>query len=80
MQTMEDLIGEVHYEWGLEKGREEGLERGREEGLERGREEGLEQAARALMAAQGLTPEAALDLLGVDGSLRERVLARLLAQ
>ena len=64
MQTMEDLIGEVHYEWGLEKGREEGLE----------------QAARALMAAQGLTSDAALDLLGVDGSLRERLVNRLRAQ
>ena len=64
MQTMEDLIGEVHYEWGLAKGREEGLE----------------QAARALMAAQGLTADAALDLLGVDGSLRERLIARLCAQ
>jgi hypothetical protein len=31
------------------------------------------------MAAQGLTAEAALDLLGVDGSLRERLFARLRA-
>ena len=88
MQTMEDLIGEVHYEWGLEKGREEGLERGREEGLERGREEGLvqgreeglAQAARALMAAQGLTADAALGLLGVEPDLRERLVNRLRAQ
>jgi hypothetical protein len=61
---MADAIGEWHYQ----------------EGLEQGREQGLEQAARALMAAQGLTPEAALDLLGVDGSLYERLFARLRVQ
>jgi flagellar biosynthesis/type III secretory pathway protein FliH len=78
---------EQGLEQGLEQGREEGLEQGlaqgREQGLEQGRvegrEEGLEQAARALMAAQGLTPEAALDLLGVEPAQRERVLASLSA-
>ena len=67
MGSMADAIGEWHYQEGLEQGRVEG------------REQGLEQAARALMAAQGLTAGAALDLLGVDGSLRERLFARLRA-
>jgi hypothetical protein len=67
MGSMADAIGEWHYQEGLEQG------------LAQGREEGLEQAARALMAAQGLTAGAALDLLGVDGSLRERLFALLRA-
>ena len=88
MGSMADAIGEWHYQEGLAQGREQGLAQGREQGLEQGLEQGreegleqgLEQAARALMAAQGLTPEAALDLLGVEPAQRERVLASLSAR
>lgn len=61
MKSMVEAIGEEHYRRGREKGREEVAA----------------QAARALMEAQGLTAEDALDLLRVDGPLRERVLPEL---
>ena len=69
-------------EMGFERGETAGFERGMacgvKQGIEQGREEGREGAsvecARNLMGSLGMTPEQALDALGVDGSCRMRCL------
>ena len=72
-------------EAGLAEGREAGLAEGREAGLAEGREAGLEDGRRLALAASvrtlgetlGLSPEAAMDALGVSPAERDALLKTL---
>ena len=76
-------------EEGLKTGREEGLKTGREEGLKTGREEGLKtgreegevigeaKAVLCMMQKMGMEEETACEMMGMDETHKERVLAQL---
>lgn len=64
-------------EWLVESTRKEALQEGIEQGRTQGREEGVADMIRRYMGVAGVPLQAALDTLGVTGSMRDAVEKRL---